>query len=248
MSAGRLAGRRILVTGAASGIGWATAALFAAEGARLALLDRDPAGLAALRDASPGSVEAVADVTDPAGVRAAVDGAAERLGGLDGLVNAAGIASVAGFRDTGPDLWRRIMAVNLDGPYLVCRACLPHLERGPAASIVNVASASGLLPSGANAAYAASKGGLITLTKALAAELGPRVRVNAVCPGTVDTPMVAGLGPRDAAFEARIRATYALGRMAEPAEIAAAILFLTAGDSSFVTGAALAVDGGRSYH
>jgi len=134
-----------------------------------------------------------------------------------------------------------VIDVNLTGIYIVVRCCLPWLTKASGATIVNIASGQGLLPNRPEmTAYAASKGGVVNLTRALAAELAPAIRVNSVCPGMVDTPMTAD-GPRDAT-------PYALKRIADPSEIANAILFLTGSESSFVTGAALAVDGGRTFH
>ena len=244
--AGRLIGRHILITGAGSGIGKATAELFAKEGARVALLDRDP--LVSRVAEAVGGHGFVADVTDEKAVIDAVASAAAALGRLDGVVNAAGIASNSKIDSTTRSEWDRVMAVNLTGPFLVSRAALPFLRQVTASTVVNVASASALLPSGAAAVYAASKGGLVQFTKSSAAEWAPAIRVNAVCPGAVDTPMVNERFVRDEAFDSRIRATYALQRLSSPEEIARSILFLTSDDSSFVTGAALAVDGGRSYH
>ena len=133
-----------------------------------------------------------------------------------------------------------MLEVNLTGTYIVVRCALPWLARAPFATIVNIASGQSLLPTPNLTAYAASKGGVVNLTRALAAELAPAIRVNSVCPGLVDTPMTAGL-ERDVS-------RYALERMADPLEIAQAILFLTGTESSFVTGAALAIDGGRTFH
>src|SRR4051794_2922259 len=133
------------------------------------------------------------------------------------------------------------MDVNLTGIYIVVRCCLPWLAKATGATIVNIASGQGLLPNTPDmTAYAASKGGVVNLTRALAAELAPAIRVNSICPGMVNTPMTMG-GQGDVT-------PYALKRVAEPLEIAHAILFLTGGESSFVTGAALAVDGGRTFH
>lgn len=244
-----LEGRRILITGAASGIGAATARLFARHGAGLALLDIDADRLATVASETMGQPLA-ADLCDATATAQAVESAARALGGLDGIVHCAGIATVLPLTGTTPELWRRVMGVNLDGTFHLCHAAIPHLQRSPGATIVTVASASGLLPSGAGAAYGASKAGVAMLMKYLARELGPAIRVNSVCPGVVDTPMVrATRGPvLPQAMEDQLRATYALGRMARPDEIAEALLFLTSARSSFVTGVALAVDGGRSYH
>ncbi len=238
--ADRIRGRRILITGAASGIGRRTAELFAAEEAALTLLDRSADGLAEIADET-GGLAVEADVTDEASVAKAVELGAAAMGGVDGVVNAAGIFAFGRVADFTLAEWRRVIEVNLTGTYIVVRACLPWLTEAPFATIVNIASGQGLLPSTpGGTAYAASKGGVVNLTRALAAELAPTIRVNSVCPGMMDTPMTAGI-QRDMSI-------YALNRVAQPLEIASAILFLTSTDSSFVTGAALAVDGGRTYH
>lgn len=242
----RLSGRRIVVTGAASGLGAAIAARFAAEGARLALLDRDEAGVAAkARELSAFAV--AADVTDYAATQTAAERAAQNLGGIDGVVNAAGILQFRAFEATAPADWQNTLAVNLSGPWNVCRALLPHLRKSTSAAIVNIASGLGLRPAPNYSSYAASKGGLIALTRALAVELAPAIRVNALCPGAVDTPMTAPL-LRDPAARAQAAANYPLGRLGTPAEIADAALFLIGPESGFITGIALPVDGGRSLH
>jgi NAD(P)-dependent dehydrogenase (short-subunit alcohol dehydrogenase family) len=233
---GRLEGRRILITGAASGIGRRTAELFASEGAALTLLDRNRDGLAKVARETRGlSVEA--EVAQEASVARAVEQGASAMGGIDGVVNAAGIVIRGSVLDVGVADWQRVLDINLTGTYIVVRCCLPWLAKAPFATIVNIASGQGLLPM---SAYAASKGGVVNLTRALAAELAPSIRVNSVCPGMVDTPMTAG-GSRDVS-------PYVLKRIADPLEIAQAILFLTGTESSFITGAALAVDGGRTFH
>jgi NAD(P)-dependent dehydrogenase (short-subunit alcohol dehydrogenase family) len=237
---GRLQGRRILITGAASGIGRKVAELFANEGAAAALLDRNRDGLAeVVRETRGFAVEA--DVTQEPSVSRAVEQGAGAMGGIDGIVNAAGIVIHGSVLDVGVADWQRVLDVNLTGAYIVVRCCLPWLKKAPFATIVNIASGQGLLPNTPNmTAYAASKGGVVNLTRALAAELAPSIRVNSVCPGMVDTPMTAGLQ--------RETDRYAMKRIADPLEIAQAILFLTSAESSFVTGAALAVDGGRTFH
>jgi len=237
---GRLEGRRILITGAASGIGQRTAELFAGEGAALTLLDCDRKRLASVaRETGGTAVEA--DVTQEPSVARAVEQGAGAMGGIDGIVNAAGIVIYGSVLDVGVADWKLVLDVNLTGTYIVIRCCLPWLAKAPFATIVNIASGQGLLPNTPNmTAYAASKGGVVNLTRALAAELAPSIRVNSVCPGMVDTPMTARLR--------REVDRYALKRIAEPLEIAQAILFLTGTESSFVTGAALAIDGGRTFH
>jgi NAD(P)-dependent dehydrogenase (short-subunit alcohol dehydrogenase family) len=239
---GRLSGRRILVTGAASGIGRSVAALFLRAGARVAALDRHrPEGL---------SGEALcleADVTDPDAVERAVAQAADAFGGLDGLVNAAGIANTDWADQVSLADWKRVLEVNLTGSFIVCRACLPQLRGAGGGTIVNFASGQGLAPFKQRSAYAASKAGVISLTRSLAMEWAPQVRVNTVCPGAVDTPMVRGGYSADQLRE-QVGPRYALGRIGEPHEIALAALYLSSAESSFVTGIVLAVDGGRSYH
>jgi NAD(P)-dependent dehydrogenase (short-subunit alcohol dehydrogenase family) len=236
----RLSGRRIVITGAASGIGWRTTEVFAAEGAKLSLFDRSAE---ALRDIA-GRTRAEAfevDVTDEAAVMRAAETAASRMGGIDGIVNAAGIVVRGPVGEVTAETYRRVLDVNLMGPYIVVRSCLKWLLECPSATIVNIASGQGLLPNSPEmTAYAASKGGVVTLTRALAAELAPTVRVNSVCPGMVNTPMTDG-GQGDIT-------PYAMKRVADPLEIAQVILFLTGSESSFMTGAAIAVDGGRTFH
>jgi NAD(P)-dependent dehydrogenase (short-subunit alcohol dehydrogenase family) len=244
----RLDGRKILITGGASGIGRATAVLFAREGAAVAVLDRAPGPGGSVPD---GSIFVAVDVADPDSVRQAVDAAAVALGGLDGVVNAAGIFSAAGLADTTPALFNQTLAVNLTGTFLVVQAAAPKLlAASSGATIVNIGSGVGITPTGpGSTAYVASKGGVIAMTKALAMELAPTVRVNVVCPGAVDTPMTQSF-LRNAAGEVdpAMATRYALRRPAVPEEIAAAILFLTSFEASFVTGIVLPVDGGRTFH
>lgn len=245
--ANRLRGRRVVITGAASGIGRATARLFAAEGAVLTLLDRDLAGLretaeeCAGNTGNRGAQVFEADITDEVSIEKAVALGASAMGGIDGVVNAAGVMLRGSVLEVGVAEWRRVLEINLTGTYIVVRACLPWLKQAKHASIVNLGSGQSLLPNSPNrTAYSASKGGVLNLTRALAAELAPTIRANTVCPGLVNTPMAEGVQGNVG--------NYALGRLAEPDEIARAILFLTSADSSYVTGAALAVDGGRSFH
>ncbi len=239
----RLQGRRILITGGASGIGRATAELFLREGASVAVLDVSPEAVAATARAT-GCKGVAADVTIPASVSSAVAEAAAAMGGLDGLVNAAGIFSATGLDDTTPAEFARVLAVNLTGTFLAIQASAPFLRKAGGGTVVNIASGVGLLPTGpSSTAYVASKGGVIAMTKAIAMELAPTIRVNVVCPGAVETPMTAGF-IRDNGVAAR----YALRRPGQPGELASAILFLTSDESSFVAGTTLAVDGGRTFH
>ena len=236
----QLKGRRIVITGAASGIGKATAERFLVEGASLALLDRNGEALAAAFEGK-GVHCFAADITDEPSIAQVIQRAAELMGGVDGVVNAAGIMAKGSMLDVPAAQWRKQIEVNLVGTYIVSRSCLPWMLEEKSATVVNIASAAGLLPNAPGlTSYAASKGGVVNLTRCMAAELSPSIRVNSVCPGMVDTPMADG-------YRANV-SNYALKRLADPSEIASAILFLTSDESSYVTGSALAVDGGRSFH
>ena len=242
---GRLQGRRVLITGAASGIGKATAELCAREGAALALIDVNAAGLTAVAEALDARAFP-ADLRDQARLGGVVEACAEALGGLDGVVNCAGVNVGGAVPALSLGDWSLALDVNLTAPFLVCQAALRRM--GPGAAIVNVASGVGLRPDAPNiSAYAASKGGLIAFTKALAAEFAPHIRANVVCPGLTVTPMVAHMLGDDPA-QAPAAARYALKRPAQPGEIANAILFLLSDEASYVTGIIVAADGGRTFH
>ena len=245
----RLAGRHILITGAASGIGKATAELFAQHGARLALVDFNEDGVKQVA-ADLGAVAVPYDLARLDGVEAMVEQAVADLGGLDGVVNCAALGMARPIVDMDMELIMRSTSINLLAPYLICKAALPHMRKAPSGTIVNIASGQGLLPNApGNTIYAATKGGLIAFSKNLAVEAAPNIRVNAVCPGVTNTPMASHLfdqydDPSDAPFVQQ----YTLKRVADPSELANAILFLSSDESSYVTGSALAVDGGRCFH
>ncbi|MER5543973.1 SDR family oxidoreductase [Streptomyces sp. NPDC002589] len=235
-------GLRALVTGGASGIGRATADLLAARGARVAVLDRDPANvgkpLLAYR----------ADVTDDSSVRAAVERAAEDLGGLDILVNNAGIGAQGTVEDNDDAEWQRVFDVNVLGMVRAARAALPHLRRSDRAAIVNTCSIAATAGLPQRALYSATKGAVYSLTLAMAADhVREGIRVNCVNPGTVDTPWVGRLldaAPDPAAERAALEARQPTGRLVSAAEVAGAIAYLAGPLSGATTGTALAVDGG----
>lgn len=247
----RLQGRRILITGAAAGIGRACAERCLAEGAAVALADIDETALratAAELEESGTVVPAVFDVADWQAVRDGVAAAGKALGGLDGIVNNAGVVFHHRLEDIDWSEWDRTLAVNLKGAILVCRAALSALRANSEAAIVNIASGAGLRPIPQSLAYCASKGGLVMATRALADELAADgIRVNAVCPGPIDTVLFRrSLG--GAETEDDVRTRNALHRIGTPAEVASAVAFLLSSEASFITGSALAVEGGRVFH
>ncbi|KUO14807.1 SDR family NAD(P)-dependent oxidoreductase [Streptomyces dysideae] len=237
-----LSGLKAVVTGGASGIGLATARALAAQGAAVAVLDLDPGGV------SEPLLGLQADVSDDASVRAAVEQAAERLGGLDILVNNAGIGAVGTIEDNPDEQWHRVMDVNVLGIVRTTRAALPHLRRSAHAAVVNTCSIGATAGLPQRAVYCASKGAVLSLTLAMAADhVREGIRVNCVNPGTADTPWVSRL--LDAADDpeaerAALKARQPLGRLVTADEVAAAIVYLASPAAASVTGTALAVDGG----
>jgi NAD(P)-dependent dehydrogenase (short-subunit alcohol dehydrogenase family) len=246
--AGEFEGLVAAVTGGGSGIGLATVRLLAARGARVAALDLDPSAAAEPVEGGEGPLALVADVTDEASVGAAVAAVAERWGGLDVLVNNAGIGAQGTVEDNPVDEWRRVLDVNLLGMVHTTRAALPHLRRSGRAAIVNTCSIAATAGLPARALYSATKGAVLSLTLAMAADHLPEgIRVNCVNPGTADTPWVRRLleaTPDPEAELAALRARQPTGRLVSAEEVAAAIAYLASPLASATTGTALAVDGG----
>jgi NAD(P)-dependent dehydrogenase (short-subunit alcohol dehydrogenase family) len=231
---------RALVTGGASGIGATTAALLAERGHRVAVLDREAA------DVQDPTVAVRADITDDAAVRAAVEEAVERLGGLDVLVNNAGIGAQGTVADNDDDEWRRVFDVNVFGMVRVARAALPHLRRSEHAAIVNTSSIAATAGLPQRVLYSATKGAVLSMTLAMAADhIREGIRVNCVAPGTADTPWIQRLldaAPDPAAERVALEARQPHGRLVSPREVAECIVFLA--ETGSVTGTALYVDGG----
>ena len=238
------------VTGAASGIGRATAERLAAEGARVFLADIDESGLASvsarIADGGGEVVTRLLDVARSEECREAIDEAVERFGRLDILCNIAGIASAHHLVDVTEAQWQRMLGINLSGVFFLCQAAMPHLER-TRGNIVNMASTAGLVGQAYNVAYCATKGGVVMMSKAMAIEFASKgVRVNAICPGGIKTPLVSGFTmPEGADVNLFMRMAPLTGSMAEPEQVAEAVAFLAADTAHYITGVALPVDGGQ---
>lgn len=232
----RLADKVAMVSGGASGIGAAVAERLEAEGATVVRCDIT---------ATDGGV--MCDITDPESCAAAVAETLEQYEQLDILANVAGIASMNRIEDVSAEMWRKVIDVNLTGTFLLTQAALPPLIQAKGA-IVNMASLAGLQGTPYNAAYCASKGGVIAMTRSMAVELAPTgVRVNAVCPGAVDTPLLAGVNlPEDANFDLLMRSVSTLGGVIEPAEVAAAVAYLASSEAASISGTTLTIDGAAS--
>lgn len=241
----RLASRKILITGAASGMGREIARMFAGEGASLALLDTNEAGVQAVA-ADLNGLGFRCDVTDRAATNAVVAKAGSQLAGLDGIVNAAGILDITPFEDLDPESWDRMIAVNLTGPFNIIKAALPFLRQAASATIVNIASVSALMPMPGTAGYSASKAGQAMFTKSIAMDLGPKIRANSICPGVIKTEMTRYLW-ENAEHTDRAADRVALKRLGEVEDVARAALFFSTEDSGFTTGTELPVDGGFSW-
>jgi len=249
---GKLTGKRALITGAASGIGRATAELFAREGAAVAVVDVDEVGGRAVAQAIEGeggrAIFVHCDVTRAADCQRAVQETVDKLGGLDVLFNNAGIIRRATVIDTTEGEWDRVMAVNVKSIFLLSKYAVPVMARAGGGAIINTSSGWGLVGGRNAVSYCASKGAVVNMTRAMALDHGAEnIRVNCVCPGDTDTPMLRSeaqqLGESEDLFLAEA-ADRPLRRVGQPADIAQAVLYLASDAALFVTGTALVVDGG----
>jgi NAD(P)-dependent dehydrogenase (short-subunit alcohol dehydrogenase family) len=246
---GRLEGRTAVVTGAGSGIGLATVRRFADEGANVVAVDIDVAA-GDKASAEAGGVFVQADVSNEEDVARAFAVADEIYGSVDIAFNNAGISPPDddSILSTGLDAWRRVQEINLTSVYLCCRAAIPYMQRQGKGSIINTASFVAVMGSATSQiSYTASKGGVLALSRELGVQFAREgIRVNALCPGPVNTPLLAELFAADPERAARRLVHVPMGRFAEPSEIAAAAAFLASDDSSFMTAATFLVDGGIS--
>lgn len=249
----KLSGKTAIVTGGAKGIGEAIAVRFGIEGARVVVSDVDESGervAAAIREQSGEAVFVGADVSDEEQVRAMVDRVIGEYGRIDVLVNNAGIIRFTPWDDFNVADWDRVIAVNLTGVMLCSKYAIPHMRAAGGGAIVNISSVHASVTGPAVAAYAASKGGVLVLTRSMALELAPaNIRVNSILPGYIRTPLFLSdvdRRPDPAAFVNEIESKIPAGRVGDPSEIAGVAVFAASDDASYMTGAALAIDGGVS--
>ena len=243
MAAGRLAGKVCVITGTASGIGAESARLFEHEGATVVGIDLDA-------EQAVGGLTIAADVADEEQVKAAMDLTVEQYGRIDVLMNNAGINPTddGSVIETSLESWQRVQDVNLRGVFLCCKHGIPYLQRRGGGSVINVASFVAILGAATSQiSYTASKGAVLALSRELGVEFAARgVRVNALCPGPVNTPLLKELFAKDPERAAKRLVHVPMGRFGEPEEIAAAALFLASDESSFVTATSFMADGGLS--
>ena len=245
--AGRLQGKVCVITGAGSGMGRDAAILFTEEGASVCVADIDNAAAEQTAALCPGSLAQQVDVADEESVAAVMAATASRYGGIDVLYNNAGIspADDSSILDTSVEAWNRVLAVNATGVFLCCKHGIPRLLERGGGSIINVASIVALVGAATSQiGYTASKGAVLSLTRELAVQFARQgIRVNALCPGVVETPLLLSIYGSDPAALERRRIHWPTGRLATPREIVNAALFLASDESSFVNGATFVVDG-----
>ncbi len=240
-----LDGKRVLITGGASGFGAATAARFLEEGSAVCVLDRDAKGRERIQHELPDLAETLdADVSNLKQVEAAIEDAARIMGGLDVVINNAGISIGHNFLEITPEEWAKVMAINLTGVFYVAQTAARHMMRHHGGVILQTASTNGLVGQPFYADYNATKAGVIELTKSMALELAPKIRVCAVAPGYVLTPMQRAEYTDEMLEE--VNRKVPLGRHAKPEEIAALFAFLASDDAAYITGQVFTIDGAET--
>jgi NAD(P)-dependent dehydrogenase (short-subunit alcohol dehydrogenase family) len=245
---GRLDGKICVITGAGGGMGREAALLFSEEGAQVCVADVNLEAAESTASEARDAFAQQVDVADEASVKAMLDATAERYGGIDVLYNNAGISPSddASVLDTSVDAWDRVQAVNTKGVFLCCKHGIPHLQRRGGGSVINVASFVAILGAATSQiSYTASKGAVLSMTRELAVQFArENIRVNALCPGPVETPLLLSIFGDDPAALERRRTHWPMGRLAKPREIVNGALFLASDESSYVTGSTFLVDGG----